>query len=308
MADEQLHEELRPLLFSIAYRMVGSVSEAEDIVQEAYLRLRRVTDAGTEIGRPKAYLASVTTRLAIDHLRSARVRRESYVGPWLPEPLVAEPAAAPDPEQAAEMADSLSTAFLLLLERLSPVERAVFLLREVFGYEYDEIAEIVAKTEANCRQILSRARRRVEAGRPRFAASPEERDALARRFLSACEDGDVEGLVRLLAPDVTFSSDGGGKAAAALRPVEGRDAVSRLLRRLLARAQELDLRFHPAVVNGRPGALLLDADNKAFGTVSLEFDDGAVAGIWTVVNPGKLGHLGPVSELGRPDRGRGSPA
>jgi RNA polymerase sigma-70 factor (ECF subfamily) len=292
---EELHEELRPLLFAIAYRMVGSVSEAEDIVQEAYLRFRRATDAGTAIEAPKAYLASVTTRLAVDHLRSARVRRESYVGPWLPEPLVVEPG----PEDIVEMADSLSTAFLVLLETLSPIERAVFLLRDVFGYGYDEIAGIVGKTEANCRQILSRARRHIDAGRPRFTASPHERDVLARQFMSACDEGDVEGLVRLLADDVTFYSDGGGKAAAALRPVHGRDRVSRLLEGLLGRVQELGLVFRPALVNGQPGALVLDPEGKVFGVYALDVAEGAVTTIWAVVNPEKLRHLGPVSDLGR---------
>ncbi len=294
MADE-LHQDLRPLLFSIAYRMVGSVSEAEDIVQEAYLRLRRATDTGTAVESPKAYLAAVTTRLAVDHLRSARVRREAYVGPWLPEPLVVEPG----PEEIAETADSLSTAFLVLLETLSPVERAVFLLREVFGYGYDELAEIVGKTEANCRQILARARRRIDAGRPRFTASAHERDVLAQHFLSACEEGDIEGLVRLLADDVTFYSDGGGEAAAALRPVHGRDRVGRLLIGLLGRVRQLDLRFRPAMVNGQPGALVLDPEDKVFGVYALDIAEAAVTTIWSIVNPEKLRHLGPVSDLGR---------
>ncbi len=298
MADDQVHQDLRPLLFSIAYRMVGSVSEAEDIVQEAYLRLRRATDAGTEIEMPKAYLASVTTRLAIDHLRSARARRESYVGPWLPEPLLVEPG----PEQLVEMADSLSTAFLVVLETLSPVERAVFLLREVFGYDYDEIAEMVGKTEANCRQIFSRARRHIEAGRPRFSVSTAEREALARQFFSATEQGDIDGLVRLLADDVAFYSDGGGQAAAALRPVHGRDRVARVLQGVLDRIQELNLHFRPAVVNGQPGALYLDPEGRVFGVVALDVGEGGVSGIWTVVNPDKLRHLGPVSDLGRLDR------
>ncbi|HEX2043518.1 MAG TPA: RNA polymerase sigma-70 factor [Acidimicrobiales bacterium] len=295
MANDQLHEDLRPLLFSIAYRMVGSVSEAEDVVQEAYLRLRRATDAGTRIESPKAYLASITTRLAIDHLRSARVRRESYVGPWLPEPLVVEPG----PEDLVEVADSLSTAFLVLLETLSPVERAVFLLHEVFGYGYDEVAEIVGRTEDNCRQILSRARRHIEARRPRFTPSPDERDALARQFLLASEAGDVDGLVRLLADDVAFYSDGGSRAAAALRPVRGRQPVGRLLGGLLARVRELGLRFRPALVNGQPGALVLDPEDKVFGVYALDIVDGTVATIWSVVNPEKLRHLGPVSDLGR---------
>ena len=303
MADDELYRDLRPLLSSIAYRMVGSVSEAEDIVQEAYLRLERAARARTRVEVPKAYLVSITTRLAIDHLRSARVRRESYVGQWLPEPVLSEPG----PEQLAEMADSLSMAFLVLLETLSPVERAVFLLREVFGYGYDEIAGIVGKTETNCRQILARARRHVEAGRPRFSPSPDERDALARRFLSACDRGDVDDLVRLLADDVAFYSDGGGEAAAALEPVHGRDRVGRVLRGLLTRAQRLDMRLRPALVNGQPGATVVDAEDKIVGVVALDVADGAVARIWSVVNPHKLRHLGPVSELGRINRPGGRP-
>ena len=301
MADDDLYRDLRPLLSSIAYRMVGSVSEAEDIVQEACLRLERASRAGTRVEAPKPYLVSVTTRLAIDHLRSARVRRESYVGPWLPEPVLTEPG----PQEVAEMADSLSMAFLVLLETLSPVERAVFLLREVFAYGYDEIAEIVGKTETNCRQILARARRHIEAGRPRFSPSSEERDALARQFLSACDRGDVDGLMSLLADDVAFYSDGGGLAAAALRPAHGREPVGRLLGGLLARARQLDLRLRPVAVNGQPGAKVVDEEGKVVGVVALDVADGAVAGIWSVVNPDKLRHLGPVSEVGRLDRHEG---
>src|SRR3954453_23938222 len=201
----ETYESLRPLLFSIAYRMVGSVSEAEDIVQEAYLRHHRaVNEADTGGQAPEAWLTSVTTRLAIDHLRSARVRRETYVGPWLPEPLVEDSA----PDRAAG-AESGSMAFLVLLERLTPVERAVFLLRDVFDYSFAEIARIVERSEANSRQILGRARKAIDAERPRFEPSVPRRDELAARFLAAASDGDMDGLVELLAEDVTFYGDGG---------------------------------------------------------------------------------------------------
>jgi RNA polymerase sigma-70 factor, ECF subfamily len=219
--------ELRPLLFSIAYRMLGSASEAEDIVQEAFLRYHRETAAGTEIDSPKSYLSAITTRLCIDHLRSARVRRESYVGTWLPEPLLTDEES--DAARQAETADSLSMGFLVLLESLTPVERAVFLLREVFEYEYEEIASVVGKSEENCRQIAVRARRQVQAGRPRFEASKAQREELAHRFFQAVVEGDVEGLVGMLAADVVVYADGGGKAAAFPRPIHGRDKVVRLV-------------------------------------------------------------------------------
>ena len=290
--DDDLYRELRPLLFSIAYRMVGGVGEAEDIVQDAFVRFERARRGGTAIEVPKAYLVSVTTRLAIDHLRSARVRRESYVGPWLPEPLVA----VDDVERLVETADSISMAFLVLLETLSPVERAVFLLREVFGYDYGDIAGIVGKSESNCRQIFARARRHVDAGRPRFSASAEERQTLADRFLAACDSGDVDGLVRVLADDVAFYGDGGGKAAAVPRPVHGRDRVGPLLGRLLRRAKELDYRFCPVEVNGQPGALVVDAADGVVNAVAFDVRDGAIVAIWTVANPDKLAHLGPPEQ------------
>lgn len=287
MGDEELYRDLRPLLFAIAYRMVSSASEAEDIVQEAYVRMERARKEGTIVEVPKAYLVSITTRLAIDHLRSARVRRESYVGTWLPEPVLSDPAA----EHVVETADSLSTAFLLLLETLSPIERAVFLLREVFGYGYDEIAQIVAKTEANCRQIFTRARRHIDVGRQRFTASREEHDALVRAFLDACERGDVDGLVGLLADDVAFYGDGGGKAVAVAQPVHGRDRVARLVAGMLARATKLDLRLRPARVNGEMGVIAYDAGGNVVNVVSFDVRDGAVTTMWAVANPDKLRHL-----------------
>src|SRR5687767_10840725 len=260
--------ELRPLLFSIAYRMLGSATEAEDIVQEAFLRYHRETSAGTAIGSSKAYLSAVTTRLCIDHLRSARVRRESYVGTWLPEPLLTEETS--DAERHAETADSLSMGFLVLLESLTPVERAVFLLREVFEYDYDEIASIVGKSEDNCRQIAVRARRQVQAGRPRFEASKADRDELARRFFAAAAEGNVEGLVSMLAADVVAYADGGGKGFSFPRPIHGREKVARLLQAGAAQGQRLGVvEMRLAEINGQPGALFLDADDMAIAAVSL---------------------------------------
>lgn len=280
-------------MFSIAYRMLGSASEAEDVVQEAFMRLHRSSSEGTVIDSPKAYLAAVTTRLAIDHLRSARVRRESYVGTWLPEPLVDH--AVPDAASQAEMAESLSMAFLVLLESLSPVERAVFLLREVFQYDYPEIASIVEKSEANCRQVFSRAKRQVEVGRPRFTARTGETEALAREFLSAAERGEVEGLLGLLAPDVVFHADGGGKVPSVRDPVHGHEAVGRLLRRLVTRMTELGLRLRPVGVNGQPGAIVLDRHDRLVNVVCLEVDDGGISAIRSIANPDKLHHLEPRS-------------
>ncbi|HWN00737.1 MAG TPA: RNA polymerase sigma factor SigJ, partial [Streptosporangiaceae bacterium] len=237
------YAEFRPLMFSIAYRMTGSISDAEDIVQEAFLRLTRVLRGGTTIDSPKAYLATATTRLAISHLRSARVRRESYVGAWLPEPLLADP--DPDPAERAEMSDSLSMAFLVLLESLTPTERAVFLLHEVFGYDYKEIAGITGKSETNCRQILARARHHVDDGKPRFDASREQREEVARRFFAATEGGDMTALLELLAPDVVMVGDGGGKAWATAQPISGAERVARLLFGLYRRAPKMGVRVEP---------------------------------------------------------------
>jgi RNA polymerase sigma-70 factor (ECF subfamily) len=296
MDERDAYAELRPLLFSIAYRMVGSVSEAEDIVQETFLRAHR---AGAEqVESPKAYLSAITTRLAIDHLRSARVRRETYVGPWLPEPLVTDDSDAlgADPARHAETADSLSLAFLVLLERLSPVERAVFLLREVFGYGYDEIAGVVAKREDNVRQIAARARHHVEDGRPRFEASRRHREELARRFLAAVEEGDTDGLVGMLATDVTMYGDGGGKAPALGQPVAGAVRVARFLVGLGRQARRADLRLLPAEVNGQPGAIAYDQAGGLISVLSLDIADGLMQTVHSIVNPDKLRHLGPISD------------
>jgi RNA polymerase sigma-70 factor, ECF subfamily len=295
MESGEAYQELRPLLFSIAYRMVGSVSEAEDIVQDSFLRFHRAVREGAQVDSPKAYLSAVTTRLAVNHLRSARVRRERYVGTWLPEPLLTD--AAADAAQHAETADSVSMAFLVLLESLSPVERAVFLLREVFGYGYDEIAEVVDKTEDNCRQLAARARRHVEARRPRFEASRRQRDELARRFLAAVEDGDTEGLVGVLAADAVMYGDGGGKAPAVATPVHGRQRVARLLLGLGRRVRRAGTRLRAATVNGQPGALALDPEGRLVGAVCLDIADGQVQTVRAIVNPDKLRHLGQVGDL-----------
>ena len=289
------YPELRPLLFAIAYRMVGSVSEAEDLVQEAFLRFHRAVSGGEEVESAKAYLSAVTTRLAIDHLRSARVRRERYVGAWLPEPLVTS--TEPDAADHAETADTLSLAFLALLERLSPVQRAVFLLHDVFGYGYDEIARLVDKSEGNCRQIAARARRHVEAGRPRFQASRRQRDELARRFLAAVEQGDTEGLVGLLAADAVLYGDGGGKAPALAAPVHGAERVARFMVGLARRGAAAGMRLRPAEVNGHPGLLSHDPEGRLLGVLALDIVEGRVQTLRSIVNPDKLRHLGPVGDL-----------
>jgi RNA polymerase sigma-70 factor, ECF subfamily len=292
MRTEAPYEELRPLLFSIAYRMVSSVSEAEDIVQEAFLRIHRAEAEGTRVESPKAYLSAVTTRLSIDHLKSARVRREQYVGEWLPEPLLTD--ATPDAAAHAETADSLSMAFLVLLESLTPVERAVFLLREVFDYGYDEIARIVNRTEDNCRQLYVRARRHIDDGRPRFDASQQHRDELVRRFFAAAERGDLAALEEMLAADVVVYGDGGGKAPS-WKPVYGPARVAKLIAGSLKQAQELGVVSRPAHINGQPGVMFFDDEGRIGGVMSLDVADGLVQTIRGVTNPDKLQHLGPVS-------------
>jgi len=293
----------RPLLFSIAYGMTGSVGDAEDIVQDAFLGMTRARQAGTTIDNPKAYLATAVTRLGINYLSSARVRRETYVGDWLPEPIVV-PADAPEPAEHAELADSLSMAFLVLLEALSPVERAVFMLREVFGYGYPEVARITGKTEVNCRQIFARARQHIAAGRQQAGrALPPARRAeggeLARRFFEAAAGGDMDALLGMLAPDVVVHGDGGGKAQAIGRPVAGRQQVMRLLAGLFRRGRMLGTSLRLAWVNGQPGAVLYDAERRVVSVLELDVADGMVQAIHGVVNPDKLGHLGPVSDVAR---------
>jgi len=293
---EELLDELRPAAFAIAYRMLGSVAEAEDIVQEALLRVHTALEQGERIESPRAYVATVATRLAIDQLRSARARRESYVGEWLPEPLVTD--AADDPARHAEMADSLSLAFLVLLESLSPEQRAVLLLRDVFDYGYDEIAAIVGKSEGNARQLAARARRHVEERRPRFEASREQRDELARRFFEAAQDGNLGALEELLAADVVLHGDGGGKVPALARSLHGRNRVARTLltwARQGARAGGVTMRR--VDVNGQPGALLLDLEGRLISVMALDIAEGQVQSVSSIVNPEKLAHIGPVGDM-----------
>jgi RNA polymerase sigma-70 factor (TIGR02957 family) len=301
--------EYRPLLFSIAYGMTGSVGDAEDIVQDALLGLTRARQAGTTVADPKAYLATSVTRLGINYLRSARVRRETYVGHWLPEPIVV-PADGPGPAEHAELADSLSMAFLVLLETLSPVERAVFMLREVFGYSYPDVAKITGKTEVNCRQIFARARQRIAAGgRARETAPTPARRAegeeLARRFFQAAAGGDMDALLAMLAPDVVLHGDGGGKGQALARPLAGRQRVMRLLIGILRRGRFLGGSLRLAWVNGQPGAVLYDAGGRVVSVIELDVAGGMVQAVHSVVNPDKLGHLGPVSgQALRPEKER----
>jgi RNA polymerase sigma-70 factor (ECF subfamily) len=293
---EELIEELRPVAFAIAYRMLGSVFEAEDVVQEALLQVHQALDAGEQIGSPHAFVATVSTRRAIDELRSARARREEYVGEWLPEPIITD--GHDDPARHAETTDSLSLAMLVLLESLSPEQRAVLLLHDVFDYRYPQIAAIIGKSEDNVRQLATRARRHVRQRRPRFQTTREQRDELARRFFAAAEQGDLAGLEALLAHDVELTGDGGGKVPALARTLRGRSRVARRLidwARLAARAPGRSLR--PAEVNGGPGALYLDAQQRLIAVVAIEVAGGQITSISAIVNPDKLAHLGPVGDF-----------
>jgi RNA polymerase sigma-70 factor (ECF subfamily) len=284
-------EQLRPLLFSIAYRILSSVSEAEDAVQETWLRYAA---SPTQPASTKAFLSAIVTRVSIDVLRSARVRREEYVGPWFPEPLLTDP--YEDPERSAELADSVSMAALLLLEQLTPLERAVFVLREVFGFDFSEIASAVGRSEAACRQLAVRARHHVGTGRPRFEADRREREELAARFFGALQQGDVDGLRELLAGDIQLAGDGGGKAPALARTINGADHVARVLASVFPWLSRIDVLLEPRQVNGQPGAIFRDRDNKVLLTVTLDVLDGQIQAIRTVSNPDKLSHVGPVGD------------
>jgi RNA polymerase sigma-70 factor, ECF subfamily len=284
-------EELRPLLFAIAYRILGSVSEAEDAVQETWLRYEA---SPTQPASTKAFLSAVVTRISIDVLRSARFRREEYVGQWFPEPLLTDP--YEDPARSAELADSLSMAALLLLERLSPLERAVFVLREVFGFGFPEVASAVGRSEAACRQLAVRARRHMDAGRPRFEADRREREELAARFFDALREGDVDGLRELLAADVQMVGDGGGKAPQWAKGIIGADNVARVLASIFPWLVRIEVTLEPHEVNGQPGAILRDRDGKILNTLTLDVLDGRVQTIRSVINPDKLGHVGPVAD------------
>jgi RNA polymerase sigma-70 factor, ECF subfamily len=277
---------LRASLFGVAYRMLGSATEAEDVIQEAYVRWSGQRQE--EVVAPSAYLTTIVTRLCIDHLRSARVRRETYKGPWLPEPVEA---GAPDASAGAELADSLSLAFLVLLEELQPVERAAFLLHDVFDYPYDEIAGIVDRSETACRQLVSRARRRVDAPRRRFDADRAHGRELTRRFLAACATGDLEGLLELLSDDVVVWTDGGGKVRAAMRPVTGPHRAARFLLAVTRRipggisAREVDL-------NGQPG-MVFEENGRVTMALALDGQGDHVVTVRVVTNPDKLVALQP---------------
>jgi RNA polymerase sigma-70 factor (ECF subfamily) len=285
-SDREL-EALRRHGFGVAYRMLGSVTEAEDVAQEALLRLTRQEGP---IDEPAAWITTVATRLSINVLRSARARRESYVGPWLPEPLIEDP--APGPASRAELADSLSQALLVLLERLSPVERAAYLLREVFGYEYSDIAGIVDRTEANSRQLVTRARKHLEASRPRFDADEAARDALLERFLAAAEEGDLQGLEELLAEDAVLYADGGGKAIAPAVPLSGSAVIARFMAGVAQMRRAMG-EFEPRLVrvNGQTGRLLRVPGDRVFEVLTVEVVQGRIQTVRIVRNPDKLGHL-----------------
>ena len=295
MLAERDLEQLRPRAFAIAYRMLGSVSEAEDAVQEALLRLHRAEERGEEISSPRSWLTTVVTRLALDELRSARARREVYVGEWMPEPLVTD--GEDDPAARAEMTDSLSLAFLVLLESLTPEQRAAFLLHDVFDYPYAEVATVLDKSEEAVRQLAVRARRQVEQRRPRFETSSERREELADRFFAAAREGELAGLEALLADEVVLHGDGGGKAPALARALQGRTRVARTFAnwmRTMKRFEELS--FRRLTLNGQPGALTVDRDGRVLSAMALDIADGQIQEIRSLVNPEKLGHLGEVAD------------
>lgn len=288
----EVFEEHRSLLFGIAYRMLGEVAEAEDLVQETFLRWQR--EARSQVQSAKAYLTTIITRLCIDHLRSARHRREQYVGMWLPEPLVAPEA---DPARAAQMADSVTNAFLLLLETLSPVERAVFLLREVFGYDYEEVGQYVGKSEANCRQMVSRAREHLTARRPRFDVNPERAGELIEQFQRACANGDTQGLLGLLTEDAAIYADGGGKVSAAGKPVLGAAKVAKFLVGVYRLAPVgLPVQMRHCTINAEPGVLVF-VGGKLEQAMTFEMENGRVHAIYVVRNPEKLKHLQQASAV-----------
>ena len=291
MSPVEEFQDLRPLLFSIAYRILGSVSEAEDAVQETWVRYQM---SETQPTSTKAYLAAVVTRISINVLRSARVRREEYVGEWFPEPLLEDPYR--EPERSAELADSVSMAALLLLERLSPLERAVFVLHEVFGFGFTEVASVVERSEPACRQLAMRARRHMNAGRPRFEADRHQREQLAEQFFRALGQGDLEGLRTLLAVDASMIQDSGGKAPQWGNGIFGAQKVARLLTARLPPFIQIGGLVQPHLINGQPGAIFRDPDGKVINTWTLDIRDGQIQTIRTMINPEKLAHLGPVAD------------
>jgi RNA polymerase sigma-70 factor (ECF subfamily) len=286
MSDADL-QALRRRAFAVAYRMLGSVVEAEDIAQEALLRL---TGLEEELEEPAAWVTTVATRLSIDHLRLARVRREGYVGPWLPEPLVVD--SAPGPAEQAELADEVSQALLVALEQLTPLERAAFVLHEVFDYDYARIAQVVERSEASCRQLVSRAKRHLQADRPRFDADPAHGQALLERFLAAAEGGNIAALEEMLADDVVLYGDGGGKVKAATQPVAGAAAVARFLIDIARARRELgEFELQLVRVNGQPGRVLRDANHRVWDVLSIDVTGGRIGAVRIVRNPDKLRHL-----------------
>lgn len=290
--DTDAFVSLRPLLFSIAYQMTGSVGDSEDIVSEAYLRLHTAREQGREIRNLKHYLASAVTRMSIDHLRSARVVRERYPGPWLPEPLI-DSSAVVDFDRV-ELSDTISMAFLVLLESLTPSERAVFLLREVFEFGYPDVSAIVGKSEANCRQLLRRAKQQVDQGRPRFDADLRERDELASRFFTAIQEGNLDPLVEMLAEDVVMYGDGGGRGPSLPQPVNGRSKVFRLLQAFADAVATMHLHLEAVAVNGQPGVLARTVDGRLLNVLTVDIHDGRIQTVRSVINADKLQHLGPL--------------
>ena len=283
-ARSDIFESTRPLLFSIAYRMLGSVSDAEDLVQDAFVRWLEAPEA--EVRAPRAYLATIVTRLAINQLQSARSRRETYVGPWLPEPLVTE--YAPDPSEPIELAESLSMAFLMMLERLSPTERAVLLLHDVFNFDYSEVARIIDKSEVNCRQLLTRAKKHIGEPRARFDVDPVQADRLLNRFIDATRAGDIDGLLGVLAEDITLWADGGGKVpGAALRPIQGAETVARFVVQRARTGASLGRRLQPTLINGQPGFVIYEGSEPRAALI-LETRGGRIHGIYAIANPDKL--------------------
>ena len=294
LGSADLYGELRPRAFAIAYQMLGSVSEAEDVVQEAFLRMHQTLQRDEPIASPRAYIATLVTRLAIDQLRSARVRRERYVGEWLPEPLVTDPT----PAEHGETVDSLSLAFLVLLESLSPQQRAAFLLREVFEYPYAEVAEFIGTDVDSTRHLVARARHHVRERRPRYYASRRQREDLAQRFFAAAEQGDVRALETLLAQDVALHADGGGKVPALARPVNGRERVARTLSAGMSALARYGVRIQVTEVNGQPGAMAIDAQDRLVGVMGLDIADGQIQTIHSIANPDKLRHVDRLGDLG----------
>ena len=289
-------EPHRRRLMALAYRMLGSVAEAEDIVQEAWLRWH-AAERG-EVADPGAFLSRVASRLCLDHLRSARVRRESYVGPWLPEPVL--DSAALHAGTASDYAEDLTVALMLALERLSPLERAAFLLHDVFEMDFPEIADTLGRNSAACRQLAARARLHIREARPRFAVSADDGARMTEAFLDAARTGDAAGLARLLAETAVLHSDGGGKRAAALNPIFGRDKIIRFLVAIVAKAEgEGPITFRPARINGLPGFVATWPDG-GLQTVALEIEGGTITAIYAVVNPDKLRHIAPGSHAGQP--------